>query len=518
MAAELELKLELDPALIDKVRRHALIRRLRQGKASSNFLKSVYFDTSDHLLRQVGATVRIRHIGRRRIQNVKMRRPTESGAHFNRLEWEHDVYDDIPALVALSETALPSVLPSGLGDLALQPQFATVFRRSSYLLADADAETEVELSIDHGGVETDGQQQSFCELELELKRGTPQALFTYARELANTLPLRIGTIAKSERGYRLLTGERPGVRKAKPPTLTAEMTAAQALQVIGRSCLSHLLANQDELRQNRSPEAVHQMRVAMRRFRSALTVFKPVLSSDDPQFAAIRDHARWIADTLGEARDLDVFLTEGLDPAEQALTGAEVSASQFAPLRATLTLRRNEAYSRAIETAGSPAFTVACLDLAEWIEAGAWLSASSSPQGALLDQPIVPFAAAILTARRNRVLKRGRHFPTLSAAARHQVRIEVKKLRYCVDFFGALFKGRKVAPFSGTLADLQEDLGRLNDGAVALALLQTVALQVPDSAYAAGLVGGWHTAGRQATMEQARHHWKRFSRSRPFWE
>ncbi|WP_019646436.1 CYTH and CHAD domain-containing protein [Novispirillum itersonii] len=515
MATELELKLDLDPALIDKVRRHGLIRRLRQGKAISQDLRSVYFDTSDHTLRQIGATVRIRHVGKRRIQNVKMRRPAESGAHFNRLEWEHDVFDDAPALVALNETALPQALPTPLTDLSLQPQFATQFRRSSYLLATEDA--EVELSIDHGGVETDGRQQPFCELELELKRGTPQALFTFARELASTLPVRIGTVAKSERGYRLLTGELPGVKKAKAPPLTPDMTTAQALQIIGRSCLSHLLANQDALQKQRSPESVHQMRVAMRRFRSALTVFRPALSEQDPQLAAIRDHARWIAETLGEARDLDVFLAEGLSQAEDALLAAEVPAGLFTPLRQELSARRTAAYERAISTAASPAFTLACLDLAEWIETGAWLTAEDET-AALRQQPICDFAATVLAARHRKVLRRGQHFATLSMEARHRARIEVKKLRYSVDFFGALYSGKRAAAFADGLADLQEHLGHLNDGAVALALIQTLAQQVPACALPGGLVGGWHAAARADALEQARRSWKTFRTCRPFWK
>lgn len=515
MATELELKLDLDPALIDKVRRHGLIRRLRQGKAVSQDLRSVYFDTSDHALRQIGATVRIRHVGKRRIQNVKMRRPAESGAYFNRLEWEHDVFDDTPALVALNETALPQVLTTPLTDLSLAPQFATHFRRSSYVLATEDA--EVELSIDHGGVETGQQTQPFCELELELKRGTPQALFTFARELASTLPLRIGTVAKSERGYRLLTGEVPGVKRAKAPALTPEMTAAQALQVIGRTCLSHLLANQDALQKQRSPESVHQMRVAMRRFRSALTVFRPALSAQDPQLAAIREHARWIADTLGEARDLDVFLNEGLSTAEDALTAAEVPAAVFTALRQELMARRTAAYERAIATAASPAFTLACLDLAEWIETGAWLTLEDD-SAAARNQRVADFATTILATRYRKVLKRGHRFASLSASARHQVRIEVKKLRYSVDFFGSLFPGKRTAAFAEALAALQDHLGHLNDGAVALGLLQTLSEQAPACALPAGLVGGWHAARRDEVLDIARQSWKAFSRRRVFWD
>lgn len=515
MATELELKLDLDPALIDKVRRHGLIRRLRQGKAISQDLRSVYFDTSDHALRQIGATVRIRHVGKRRIQNVKLRRTAESGAHFNRLEWEHDVFEDRPALVALNETALPQALSTPLSDLSLSPQFATFFRRSSYLLATDEA--EVELSIDHGGVETDQRTQPFCELELELKRGTPQALFTFARELASTLPVRIGTVAKSERGYRLLTGETPGVKRAKAPALTAELTAAQALQVIGRTCLTHLLANQEALHKQRSPESVHQMRVAMRRFRSALTVFRPALSGQDPQLAAIRDHARWIADTLGEARDLDVFLSESLSSAEEALIGAEVAAAVFTPLRQELMARRAAAYERAISAAASPAFTLACLDLAEWIETGAWLTLDDEAAAGVRSQPVREFAAAVLQTRHRKVLKRGHRFARLSAAARHQMRIEVKKLRYSVDFFGGLFPGKRTTAFAESLAILQDQLGHLNDGAVALGLLQNLSEQVPGCALPAGLVGGWHAAHRTDAIETTRDSWKAFCRRRTFW-
>ena len=81
------------------------------------------------------------------------------------------------------------------------------------------------------------------------------------------------------------------------------MSAARSFQVIGFSCLQHLLANEPVLRETRDPEAVHQMRVAVRRLRAAISIFKAMAA--DERGDAVRRDLRWLATQLGEARDLD---------------------------------------------------------------------------------------------------------------------------------------------------------------------------------------------------------------------
>ncbi|MDR6668006.1 CHAD domain-containing protein [Rhizobium sp. 1399] len=78
------------------------------------------------------------------------------------------------------------------------------------------------------------------------------------------------------------------------------MTAVAAFQAIASSCLRHFRLNEDALLEKRRPEALHQVRVALRRLRSAFSLFKPIVSGDEP--VRLNGELRWLAAVLGEAR------------------------------------------------------------------------------------------------------------------------------------------------------------------------------------------------------------------------
>ncbi len=108
-----------------------------------------------------------------------------------------------------------------------------------------------------------------AEAELELKKGRPRVLFDIARDLQDETGARISVTSKSERGYALLAGAGPAPRRARPPRFPPDATIAQAFQSVARACAEQLLVNQDVLFATHNPEAVHQMRVALRRLISA---------------------------------------------------------------------------------------------------------------------------------------------------------------------------------------------------------------------------------------------------------
>jgi CHAD domain-containing protein len=132
--------------------------------------------------------------------------------------------------------------------------------------------------------------------------------------------------------------------------------------------------------------------------------------------------------------------------------------------------RRNRAYQTVQETITSPRFVNGILVTAAWIQAGRWVVEGSKAARQRRRQPVSELAEQEIGRRWKRVLKRGRNLAELDPDERHQVRIEIKKLRYAAEFFDALFKGssaknRKRAALK-TLEALQETLGELNDIAV----------------------------------------------------
>lgn len=520
MATEIELKLEADPRALERLRRHAAVKETKQGRAVTRSLTSVYFDTPDHALHAAGASLRVRHIGTRRIQAVKTREAADAlptaGGHLQRGEWEHEITGDTPDPAALGEAGLGRLLDGRPLAETLRPVFATRFQRSAYLLG-GDS-WEIELTLDTGEVDTGAITAPICEAELELKRGRPADLYRMARRLATDVPVRVALDSKADRGYRLATGAAAEAVKAPPLHLADSMTSAQAFQAIGAGCLRHLLLNEPILRDRRVPEAVHQMRVALRRLRSALSLFKPLVGG--PEADAVSAELKWITGELGEARDLDVFIADVLAPVAAASPGD----AALAALVEDFAIRRDAAYARALEAAGSPRFTHMVLDVAAWLEAGAWLTPDDEMARARLEAPVRGLAAEILSARHAKALKKGRHFARLDAEHRHRVRIGIKKLRYATEFFESLFGAKKAKTFRKALTAVQDSLGRLNDVAVAQGLLRETAEGGGDTgrAFAAGAVAGWHRAGvdgpKAHALDDATAAWKDFAKVKPFWK
>lgn len=493
---EVELKLALAPDGLERLKRTAVVRETRQGRPSTRLLSSTYYDTPAFALAKAGITVRLRDGGATRLQTVKTAGSRVSGL-FARREWEDAVDGDGLDHARLRATGLDL-----LGDerllATLAPVFSTEVRRTLYVLAGED--WQVELALDHGSVGTGAARHPICEAELELKAGRPAKLYELARALTEAVPARLLALSKSERGYELAAGTPPLPVKARPVRLHPDMPVAEAFQVIARNCLDQVLANERCLLATRDPEAIHQMRVALRRLRSALKVFAPVV--EGPQLARAKDEVRWLLAHLGPARDDEVFLVEILDP----VVAANPDHPGLASLRALWRDRRDAAFRKAVDAVAGRRFTALLLDLGAWVEAGDWRDAATRPvQG----QPVGAFARKVLAKRDKKLMAAGgKRLDRLPPHELHAVRIRGKQLRYAGEFFASLYAKGAAKDFLAPLAELQDVLGTLNDIAVAAPRLAGSAHH-DDHAWAAGLVVGWHDSRRPALMDQAGKAWRR---------
>lgn len=500
---EVELKFEIEPPDLDRVR--ALI--LRQGAdGGSKDLESVYYDTDDRRLRGAGLTLRVRRDGARRLQTVK----TYDGAGlFDRGEWESAIEGDHPDLDAVGRTPAGEVLDGGLADLA--PVFATRIHRTVRNLVTRAA--EIELVLDEGEVDTGLTSAPLLEIELELKRGRPSVLFAAARRLSKGARLHLSLVGKAERGYGLADGDAGAAAPAAALDLPSDADAAEAFRRIGRSCLSQLAENARTLRQVRRPEALHQMRVALRRLRAAISMFKPVV--DGPAANAVKTELKWITGELGDARNLDVFITGTFRPAADR----DPDRHGMAELGAVLLTAQTQAYDRAVAAADSARFRALVLDAAAWIETGRWAA------GKAARLPAREAAAEALTKLARRVDKGGRGLADLAPEQRHILRIDAKKLRYGVEFFAGLYPGGKAGRrregLVKALKRMQVVLGELNDIAVARATaLQAIgplAGTEGHAAFAAGLVVGLRGPEARRRLKAAQKLHDRLSDAKPFW-
>lgn len=337
MADEVELKLDLSSSAAAAIEASGLL----PGEAGRVRQSSIYFDTPDQALARAGVSLRIRKSDGKRVQTIKAAGASAAGL-FARSEWERAVRNDTPVLDAKTP------LPPSLGECAdaIAPIFEVAIDRHSWIVAEGDA--TIEVVLDRGKVVAGDRQSPICEIELELKSGAPAALFAFARKLDAVAPVRLGVLTKAERGYRL-AGPAPTMVKAEPVLLVDGVTPARAFAIVAQSCIRQFRLNESLLLAGGGAAALHQARVALRRLRSAFSIFRPVVG--DPG-AALGADLRWLASELGEARNLDVLLAR---------------TRPAGSLRDSIAAARASAYHRVGEVLEMPRTRHMMLDLAEWI-------------------------------------------------------------------------------------------------------------------------------------------------------
>src|SRR5262245_14348656 len=449
---EFELKLDGYPSQVEHVK-----QRLAGSQSSishTETITSVYFDTDDKKLGDAGVSLRVRSLGGRHIQTIKTLQP---GQIFARGEWEQEIEGPGPDLGRSKNTALEPLSEQNLAEF-LRPVFESRVQRTVQLVHENGS--EIEVALDKGVIDTGQNSSPLCELELELKKGSPEGLFRLARKLSESVPLQLAVKSKPERGYALLDGSELTSEKSIDLAIPHTATVEQAFKVIARSCLRQLLANRPAMLA-RKPEALHQMRIGLRRLRTAISIFKDVVV--DSQQEHIKSELKWITRQLAQARELDVLNSEVIG----SLAEVVPDSRDLAEARGELEVRRQHAYDRASRAVRSHRFAHAVLAAAEWIEIGAWAS-TDDPMLRLRREPsIETHAAAELARRRKKIKKRGQHLRELDDEQRHRLRIRAKKLRYGIEFFRSVFASKKNEERRevalSALKDLQSGLGGLND-------------------------------------------------------
>ena len=308
-ALEVELTLGGDAAALDRGWRAAVPTG---GGGSAQRLRSTYFDTGDFRLRRRGFTLRIREEGERLVQTLKSDGPSAASAVLRRNEWSQPVEAPVPSLPVTSDPAVHDAV-GPLRSAELVPAFSTdVMRRTAVVeVAAPDNSTAlIELALDSGEINARNKRDTVSELELELIKGPASALFDLAITLQSSASLHIQTASKAKRGYVLAGGEGYAGHKAPTLLLAQGISVDEALGKLFRACADQCAANQDAVLDRSDPEGVHQFRVALRRMRSALVVFKTVLPREEA--AWLEREASRLIDLLGPARDWDVFITETL--------------------------------------------------------------------------------------------------------------------------------------------------------------------------------------------------------------
>lgn len=502
MPKEVELKLWLPPGGREKIEAFPAFRAAQPDISEQT---TTYFDTPELSLALVGFSLRVRRIGDRWVETLKAVKPGQ-GAASERGEWEWPIAGSVPVIEPLQETPVADVVRV-IGP-RLQPVFATKIQRSSRVLQLEDG-TTIETSIDEGAIETESARLPVRELELELKAGPIAPLYRLAIALHEAAWLRLDPESKASRGYRLWAGLWPKARKAAHVALESGTSAAEAFRRIIGAGLAHLIENVPPALLG-DVEGVHQMRIAVRRLRSAMKLFEPEIVSDCG--ARFDGELRDLGHVLGDGRDWDVF-TEQTIPAALSEQSRD---RDLTALREAAARMRDGCHSRIKDALQSPRFTSLLLELAAWAEEG-----GTHPEllGQGLSKKVEELAPDLLDRVASRARKRGRHIVRRSDEELHALRKALKRLRYDTEYFAGLYRRKATKRYEDRCHELQTLLGTVNDARVTPRLAEGLATNGEgelDPALAR--LAAWSDARRTEAMKRLKAAWKDFREATPPWQ
>jgi len=510
---EVEIKLRLSPEGAGKVKRSAALRSLARGRGRTRRLLSVYFDTPRYELRAAGAALRIRHLGKRRIQTIKLPISGQTGLQTLR-QIESDVRSDVPDLTQISDEDVKTWLQAQGVAGALASVFTTELKRTVWPIV--LHESEIEVALDLGEVRAGERRLPISEVELELKSGTPGRLVEAALMLHREIPIAWEYDTKAARGYRLALDQPPQPERARPIAISPDMPGRLAFVAIAQSCLRHIRANEGCARLGQDSEGVHQLRVGVRRLRALVGAYRREIAVEFGNYLA--RELDWLQTQFGAARDWDVFITESLERLHARLPG---DPAVSAMLRAAAALR-DESYVALRATFDEPRYTELLLRLELALTAGSW-SPVAEGGGALPDRPVAEFAASVLGKRYKKLRAIGGKRADLPEQDLHRLRIAGKKLRYTAEFFRSLYAKKSAAKFIAALSDVQDHLGSLNDAMVSQQLLLSLEGRIANgndiaaARHASGMILGWQAARIDQDLAELPSIWRKLRGRRPFW-
>jgi CHAD domain-containing protein len=261
-----------------------------------------------------------------------------------------------------------------------------------------------------------------------------------------------------------------------------------ALRLVLGNSLAQVLANASDIAHeaDTEPEQLHQLRVGMRRLRTALRELGTLADTLRPEWGEALGQ---LFGRLGSARDRDA-LAQTLLP---ALHKAGASGLQLPVIEA------EPAAQAALREPGTTQL---------WLQLVAFAAA-----GSVSEQAFAPAARQRLARLFKQVRRDAAQFDTLDDTARHRLRKRVKRLRYLSEFAASAFRAKRVAAFLKRLAPAQEALGDFNDVCVANALFEHAAPDDPMAMFALG----WLAHERDDAIARCQRTLAPLGKARPFW-
>lgn len=497
--AELTLEFALSPDSAEALLRCEAVRGHRQGRLRSRACRIVWHDGAAQDLAQTGLCL----AESRGVWRLERQIPQEGQS------W-------LPCAPppVLAEALLPAALEDLPAPVVPMAAFSGLERR----LTLAGGGEEMELCLLQGVLRGVAQEWPAARLRLSGPQGF---VLQMARALAASAPIAVPRASLAAEARALIAGQPVPGRRQGAPVLSEALSLDQAMREIC-GWLTDVLLHWAALAEGAGQaQAVHQMRVACRRLRSALTLFRR--APGGAVLAPVAREVQALAGRLGAARDWDVFLSgSGAELAHVFEGDGRIAAMLLACAR-----ERRVAYAALKRELAGDDFRRLALELALLAHHAPWRDGASAEELALLGGRLQGFARASLVRLARKLLAAGPDLAALETEALHDVRKDAKRLRYACEFFAPLFGAKAVRRYLARLADLQEALGAVNDRHVAGLLMArltgeggTKAAALEDQAgrlYAAGVVAGFAAHAGMGAREAAARSWRKLRREDPFW-
>jgi CHAD domain-containing protein len=415
-------------------------------------LEATYFDTPELRLARHGITLRRRTGGADDGWHLKLPTPDGEREEIARPLGEGEGEGDA------APQSLVDLVRVHVRDHELAPVARIRTRRVVHRLLDARREPLAEVAEDEVSAESLGESprsSQWREIEVELLDGSPAILDEVGKRLEAAGAAPSGNQAKLTRalGDRLQRG-RPAVEgRPSQGAPAGEAVRAHLDQQVRQLTEWDPKARRDE------PDAVHKMRVATRRLRSALATYRPLL--DRTVTEPVRDELRWLGTALGGPRDAEV-MRDRLQSEVREEPPELVMGGVARRIDVDLKAQHNKAHQELLRALDSDRY-FRLLDSLDALVADPPFTDRAAAPG----REVLPGRVARAWKRVRRLVGQADDAPDDEQRGRqlHEVRKAAKRARYAAESVTPVF-GRPAKRFAKRMEAIQEVLGEHQDSVV----------------------------------------------------
>lgn len=419
-----------------------------------------YYDTEDWRLHRAGYSLRVRATGGQFEWTVKSLTPAVNSLR-NRLELAEVLPDGDANAVKGARGAVGEYVRLLTGTHPVRAIFEVRTHRRAFPLQLGDIPVgEVLLDTTTIPVEDDDEPFRLHRVEVEVPASAQADVEPFVEELRVACDLQPAGTSKYEAGLLARGLTPPGRPELGSTVVHPSLSLGEVAFATMRKHFGGLLAHEPGTRLGVDPEELHDMRVATRRLRAAMSLFKEALPTRAPR---LREELRWVASTLGEVRDLDVQLEQ----LHEWLAEAEPEdRPALESLTDVLRMRRAAARVRMLKVLDSSRYERLVANFTTMLRRGPLRTQPAARQSVLAAGPE-------LIARRYRKLRKTGDRITAESPPEeyHALRIEGKRLRYALEFLSDVY-GKPARELIAPLVAMQDILGKHQDSYVAISQLR----------------------------------------------